>query len=75
MKILCTNQRDKEKKNEFYEKLITVFENVPVHDLIFVNGDFDANVRSDNTVAEGIMGEMDIGHAMRTVVFYLTFVD
>ena len=56
-----TNEADIETKTEFYEKLRTIFEDIHVHDVILVNGDFNAKVGSDNTGVERIMGRNGCG--------------
>ena len=50
-----TNEADEEDKNDFYDQLQAVFNQIPQHDMILVTGDLNAKVGSDNTNIEQVI--------------------
>ncbi len=56
-----TNQAEEEDKDNFYDALQREVDAIPKHDVLMVNGDFNAKVGSDNTGVEGVMGKHGLG--------------
>ena len=52
-----TEEAEKEEKDNFYDSLQSILEDIPKHDILVVLGDFNARVGSDNTNRERIMGK------------------
>ena len=58
--VVCyapTEEAEEEIKNEFYEQLQAIIENIPAHDMLLVLGDMNARTGSINTNRERIMGK------------------
>ena len=63
--IVCyapTEEAEDEMKDEFYEQLEEAIPTTPQHDMLLVNGDFNARVGMDNTDKERTMDTHGIGH-------------
>ena len=58
-----TNDSDPEAKDQFYDKLQSLFDQFPKKDVNIVMGDFNAKIGSDNTGAEEVMGKHGLGEA------------
>ena len=56
-----TEEAEKEEKENFYDSLQSILEDIPKHDVLVVLGDFNARVGSDNTNRERIMGKHGTG--------------
>ena len=56
-----TNDDDDEEKDNFYNRLQTVIENLPTKDVNIVMGDANAKVGEDNTGFEDVMGKQGLG--------------
>ncbi|XP_056022186.1 craniofacial development protein 2-like [Ostrea edulis] len=56
-----TNEDTDEMKEEFYNTLILLIQEVPKHDVLMVMGDLNAKVGQDNTGFENIMGKEAVG--------------
>ena len=56
-----TEEAEKEEKDNFYDSLRSILEDIPKHDVLVVLGDFNARVGSDNTNRERIMGKHGTG--------------
>ena len=55
-----TNEANEEEKEAFYGRLQEEGEKVPIHDVLYVIGDLNAKVGSDNTNRESAMGKRDV---------------
>ena len=56
-----TEEAEKEEKDNFYDSLQLILEDIPKHDVLVVLGDFNARVGSDNTNRERFMGKHGTG--------------
>ncbi|CAH8471399.1 unnamed protein product [Schistosoma rodhaini] len=56
-----TNDYDEDAKNQFYDRLQSIFEKCPTKDLTILMGDFNAKVGKDNTGYEDVMGQYGLG--------------
>ena len=56
-----TEEAKKEEKDNFYDSLQSILEDIPKHDVLVVLGDFNARVGNDNTNRERIMGKHGTG--------------
>ena len=56
-----TEDANAEVKDAFYDQLQTAVESVHAHDVLFILGDLNAKVGSDNTGREHVMGKHGIG--------------
>ena len=63
MLVCCapTEDANAEVKDAFYDQLQTAVESVHAHDVLFILGDLNAKVRSNNTGREHFMGKHGIG--------------
>ena len=52
-----TNEADDEVKDDFYEQLQKIVDEVPRHDMLLVIGDWNAKVGEQQIVEEGIVGK------------------
>ncbi|XP_071161040.1 craniofacial development protein 2-like [Mytilus edulis] len=56
-----TNNAKDDTKDDFNEQLQTAISKVPQHDMLVIMGDLNANVGSDNTDSENVMGRHGCG--------------
>ena len=54
------NDAEEEVKDEFYEKLQTIVEETPRHDILVITGDMNAKVGSDVEGYERVMGRHEV---------------
>ena len=56
-----TNDSDKQDKEEFYSRLLTIIQDRPERNVIMVVGDFNAKIGSDNRGYKEVMGQQGLG--------------
>ena len=56
-----TNDSEEEGKDDFYDSLQAMLEEIPAHDMIIFMGDLNARVGSNNKGRERVMGQQGLG--------------
>ncbi|XP_068250309.1 craniofacial development protein 2-like [Palaemon carinicauda] len=66
-----TNDSSEERKDEYYEELQRVIDEIPERDMKILIGDFNAKVRRDNQGKENVMGVEGLGEVTNENGAYL----